>query len=338
MNTEIVNEPEGEIQTEVPVVPNNRAMAIAAGVMLAMVFAVTLAMYIGVIQNQPPLPFPEPAIVVIPTGSSVDEIAHALRASGIIRSPFLFKLLVAVDGRSQSLKAGTYRFSEPLSTVAVMNAVIDGTHADTDVIVTIPEGTRATEIARIVTESMPHIERTAFEALLVPLEGYLFPETYHLAPTMTGPDIIELLSDTFSERMPVVPAGLGRTPDEIVTMASILEREGNSRESMGVIAGILWKRLEMGMPLQVDATLEYERGKGSADLLIEDLEADSPYNTYTRQGLPPTPISNPGSVALIAALEPTPSPYLYYLTGNDGLFYYAETFEEHKENKEQYLR
>lgn len=338
MNTEPVIQVESEVPSDIPAVVNNRAMAIAAGVMLAMVFVVTLAMYIGVIQNQPPLPFPDPAIVVIPAGSSVDGIARSLANERVIRSPFLFKLLVAVDGRSQSLKAGTYRFSEPLSTVAVMNAIIDGTYADTDVVITIPEGTRATEIARIVSESLPDITRADFEALAVPLEGYLFPETYHLSPLMTGPEIIELLTTTFRERMPVVQAGRGRTPDEIVTMASVLEREGNSSENMGLIAGILWKRLEMGMPLQVDATLEYERGKGSADLLIEDLEEDSPYNTYTRQGLPPTPISNPGSVALIAALEPTPSPYLYYLTGDDGQFYYAETFEEHKENKERYLR
>lgn len=323
---------------DVPPAVNNRAMAIAAGTLLAMVFFVTMAMYIGVIQNQPPLPFPNEAVVVIPAGSSVDAMARSLKDADLIRSPFLFKLLVAVDGRSQSLKAGSYRFSEPLSTVGIMRAIIDGTHANTDVVITIPEGTRAKDIARIVSESIPAIAEADFEALAVPLEGYLFPETYHLSPSMTGPDVIELLTSTFRERMPAVPSGLGRTQNEIVTMASILEREGNSSESMGIIAGVLWKRLDTGMPLQVDATLEYERGKGSAELSIDDLEEDSPYNTYTRKGLPPTSISNPGSVALIAALEPTPSPYLYYLTGNDGQFYYAETFDEHKKNKERHLR
>jgi UPF0755 protein len=107
---------------------------------------------------------------------------------------------------------------------------------------------------------------------------------------------------------------------------------------MQTIAGILWKRIEMGMPLQVDATLEYERGLGSAELTLDDLRTDTPYNTYTRKGLPPTPIANPGSVALSAALNPTASPYLFYLTGDDGTFHYAKDFEEHKRNKERYIR
>ena len=92
------------------------------------------------------------------------------------------------------------------------------------------------------------------------------------------------------------------------------------------------------MPLQVDASLEYERGKGSSELTLDDLATDSPYNTYTRRGYPPTPISNPGIVALRAALDPEESEYLYYLTGNDGVFYYAQTFEQHKRNKARYLR
>jgi UPF0755 protein len=107
---------------------------------------------------------------------------------------------------------------------------------------------------------------------------------------------------------------------------------------MQIIAGIVKKRLELGMPLQVDATLEYERGKGSSDLTIKDLQADSPYNTYTNKGLPPTPISNPGTVALLAALHPKQTPYLYYLTDAKGNFHYAKTFEEHKRNKALYLR
>jgi UPF0755 protein len=308
------------------------------GIVLVCVCLFTAALYVGVIQNQPPLPHAYPLSVTIEQGSSVEEITRTLSEAGIIRSAFLFKLLVAVDGRSHLLKAGTYRFTEPISTVGVMHALINGTHADTDIVVTIPEGTKATDIARIVSDALPIISEAEFASLALPLEGYLFPDTYHLAPSMTAQDVIELLTTTFRERMPAVPSGSGRTPDEIVTMASILEREGNSRETMGIIAGILWKRLEIGMPLQVDATLEYERGKGSRELSVDDLELDSPYNTYTRRGLPPTPIANPGSVALIAALEPTPSPYLYYLTGNDGIFYYAETFEEHKQNKEQYLR
>ncbi len=317
---------------------HSRALALALGVVLIFVVTVTASLYVGVIANQPPLPFPSDATVTIESGSSVDQMSHALAEAGVIRSPFLFKLLTALDGRSSSLKAGTYRFTEPISTAGVLRAIIEGTHANTDVVVTIPEGTRATDIAQIVHEAIPTIDRAEFEALAVEREGYLFPETYHLSPDMTAVDVIALLERTFTERMPPVSPERGRTEAEIVTMASILEREGNSSENMGLIAGILWKRLDIGMPLQVDASLEYGRGLGSSELSIADLEQDSPYNTYTRRGLPPTPISNPGTVALAAALEPTPSPYLYYLTGTDGTFHYAETFDEHRENKAKYLR
>ncbi len=128
------------------------------------------------------------------------------------------------------------------------------------------------------------------------------------------------------------------TEKEIITLASILEREANDEASMGLVAGILLDRLEEKHPLQVDATFEYILGKTSAELTAEDLKLDSPYNTYTNLGLPPTPISNPGLMAIEAVLDPVDSPYFYYLTGDDGTFHYARTFEEHKQNKERYLR
>ena len=125
---------------------------------------------------------------------------------------------------------------------------------------------------------------------------------------------------------------------DIVIVASILEKEVKTSESRAIVSGILWKRLALGMPLQVDATLGYITGKTSAELTIDNLNADSPYNTYRNKGLPPTPISNPGLLALDAALHPKSSPYLYYLSDNNGVIHYAVTFEEHKANKARYLR
>jgi UPF0755 protein len=184
----------------------------------------------------------------------------------------------------------------------------------------------------------PHIATSTFYATALPYEGYLFPETYNLSPKSSADDIIVLLRKTFAERAtPLLPTDAVQER-QVVTMASILEREGKSEESMSIISGILWKRLEAHMPLQVDATLQYERGKGSAALSIDDLKKDSPYNTYTRPGLPPTPISNPGLIALRAALHPVKTEYWFYLTGSDGTFHYAKTFEQHKQNKARYLR
>ena len=120
-------------------------------------------------------------------------------------------------------------------------------------------------------------------------------------------------------------------------MASVLEKEVRDAKDMKIVSGIFWKRIEMGMALQADSTLDYERNKTSAELTSDDLKTDSPYNTYTRSGLPPTPIDNPGLNAITAALNPTASPYLYFLTDKDGKVYYAKTFEEHKKNKAKYL-
>jgi len=128
------------------------------------------------------------------------------------------------------------------------------------------------------------------------------------------------------------------TEEQVIIMASVIEREANSPESMGYVAGILQNRLAIGMYLQVDASIEYILNKTLAELVPEDLKIDSPYNTYTNPGLPPTPIGNPGMTSILAVLNPTPSNYLFYITGNDGTFYYARTFDEHRVNIARYLR
>lgn len=129
----------------------------------------------------------------------------------------------------------------------------------------------------------------------------------------------------------------GRSLEDIIVMASILEGEAKTREDMEIVSGILWKRIEIGMPLQVDTSFVYILGKATEDLTLSDLEVKSPYNTYLYKGLPPGPISNPGLDSIRAAVNPTTTPYLYFLTGNDGKMYYARTFDEHVKNKQKYL-
>ena len=126
--------------------------------------------------------------------------------------------------------------------------------------------------------------------------------------------------------------------EEIIIMASLLEEEARQLETKQMIAGILWKRIKMGMPLQVDSSFQYVNGKNTFTLSLDDLKIDSPYNTYLYKGLPPTPISNPGLDSILAALTPTVSNYLYFLTGKDGNMRYAVTHDQHVANKEKYLR
>lgn len=289
--------------------------------------------------NTPSQYFPVATSIVIPEGSGVNAIAITLAQKHVVRSEIFFKLATVLTATSQSLHAGTYTFPTPLSTFGVVDALAHGTYSDTSVILTFPEGVRITAIATIVAKALPNISVKAFIASATPYEGYLFPETYHVSPHAEIADIVMLMHKTFDERA----HSLAIPPDEkqrsaVVTLASILEREGNSPESMKIISGILQRRMANNMPLQADATLEYERNKGSAELTLADLAKDSPYNTYTRKGLPPTPISNPGSTALNAALHPTVTPFLYYLSDAKGNFHYAKTFEEHKRNKARYLR
>lgn len=288
--------------------------------------------------NDAPNSFAVDTPLTIPAGATLREIASFLKDSGYIQSTTLFKTLAVVRGSDEDLDAGTYIFPRPLSTGELLDALSTGLYSNNTVAITIPEGTRTSLIPLLISENLSSFDAEAFEAEAAPLEGYLFPDTYYVPPDISPSELIVLLRTTFDEKMRS-ELGFPResvTPD-IVTLASILEREGNAEDNMRIIAGILKSRLELGMPLQVDATLEYERGRGSAELSYDDLELDSPYNTYTRRGLPPTPISNPGLTALRAALDPTPTDYLYYLTGDDGVFYYAKTFDQHKRNKDLYL-
>jgi UPF0755 protein len=337
-----MNEPVAKaILEHTPETPEAEALhpfSVLGGVLFVLCACVFCVCLIGLYLNTPPQTFPLGDAVLIEPGLTVEEIAEVLADARVVRSASLFKLLTVTSGASSQLKAGSYRFGTPQSTLEVVRALARGEHELVRVVVTIPEGSRTTDIDRIAALALTRVEPGDVLKVAEGMEGYLFPETYHLAPETTALELVQLMQTMHAERIAKIATSSEHSMADVVTMASILEREGKSPESMYIISGILWERLAIGMPLQVDATLEYERGLGSAELSLEDLRTDSPFNTYTRKGLPPAPISNPGTVALTAAYNPVASPYLFYLTGNDGVFYYAKTFDEHKRNKERYLR
>ncbi len=168
------------------------------------------------------------------------------------------------------------------------------------------------------------------------LEGYLFPSTYEIRKGASPEEIIDIMLKEFDKRLQRdgVKNKLKEqnlTVDKWVTIASIVEREGQVNEELPRISGVIHNRLEIGMPLQVDATIQYLRGEQKARLMYKDLEVDSPYNTYKVKGLPPGPISSPGEAALNAVLEPEDHEYLYYVTRKDGtkLHYFSKTYKEH---------
>lgn len=302
--------------------------------------AIALCIYLVMVVS-PPSNFPTGERIEIPQGASVIESTELLARADVVRSPLALQIvLVSVAGEG-GVKAGTYQFPEPLGLFAVARAVTEGTYGTPLIRVTIPEGLHTQQIDALVSAALPAVEPGAFLRAAAGKEGYLFPETYYVPETYTAAEMVALMEETAAAVLDSLAHDLRtspRTQDEIVTMASLIEREANTEESMRLVSGILWKRLDEGMRLQVDAVFSYLLDKESSELTLDDLEIDSPYNTYRYAGLPPTPISNPGEQALRAALRPTDSPYYYYLTAPDGTFYYAATFEEHRENKERYLR
>ena len=300
-------------------------------------------------------------IVGIEKGTSVSAIADLLAEKGVIRSALAFKIHVRLSGRQGSLQAGSFSLRPSMSTPEVVDALAKGFAEEA--IVTIPEGYTVRDIDALLAEkgiakagAILECARTcAFAGVdFLPsgadlaarggrVEGYLYPDTYYVLPADFEPEaFLKRLLSTFEERViegrAAEIAASGRSPHEIVTMASLIEKETRTRDERPVVSGILWKRLEIGMTLGVDAAVRYFREKDTAPITTADLDADSPYNLRKVRGLTPGPIANPGMASLAAAIKPEDSPYLYYLHGDDGHIRYARTNDEHNLNRAKYIR
>jgi UPF0755 protein len=283
--------------------------------------------------------------VVVPEGASASRIAEILEERELIGSPRLFGLYVRLRGSAESLKSGTYRIPAGASWAEIIERIAAG--AVETVPLTAPEGFMAAQIAARVAEVsgaevdsvVALVTDSAFAAELdVPgpdLEGYLFPETYHVAEGLPARDILQIMVERYREfwtpeRRALADAS-GRTEREIVTLASIVEKEARVVDEMPVIAGVYANRLEIDMPLQADPTVQYALGSPRARLLYASIDsvADHPYNTYTNTGLPPGPIASPGEAALQAALEPADVPFLFFVARADGSHEFTRTLREH---------
>lgn len=301
-------------------------------------FAATMVLVVafGVVFLLPPRSFPQNEPIVVPEGASVRATASLLKEAGVIRSPRLFRLMV----RGKGVRAGNYVFAEPKGLLAVASAIARGESGMAPVRVTFPEGITVREMADVLATQLVSFDRAAFLATTTKYEGYVFPDTYFFSPFASTEQVVATLRETFDIRLAELSDELASSPhtlEEIIIMASLLEKEAKTLEDKRMIAGILWNRLDIGMALQVDAVFGYIKGTETFHPSLVDLEIDSPYNTYRNRGLPPTPIANPGIESIRAALTPIESDYLYYLTGRDGVMRYARTFDGHRENRTLYL-
>jgi len=284
----------------------------------------------------------ERVIFQVPEGSTVGSVAESLEEEGIVRSKFIVHLFDRLS--SVSVKSGDYAFYGSESARDVFNRLLGAEYGDAHVRVTLPEGSTTKQMSDILAsnDELDSFNQNLFDIESNDLEGYLFPDTYFFLPSDTHGDIIDRMSLEFEKTMESFDVDWESSPrsyEEIVIMASLIQKEaGSSLLEKKMISGILWKRIKNGMLLQVDAPFLYLYGKSSSQLTKSDLAVDSEYNTYKYPGLPPTPISNPGYDALDAALNPTESPYYFYLHDNNGGVHYAETHDGHVVNKQNYLR
>jgi UPF0755 protein len=293
--------------------------------------------------------------VEIPPGTGSRAIGRALAEAGVVRDESTFRMAVYLTGTARELKAGEYRFTGPASPKEVARKLARGAVYLRPM--TFPEGLTVKEMARLFESrgfgaAKTFVQAASDPALLRPLdpmardlEGYLFPETYNLARRAEAGALVGQMAARFLD---VFDAGLraetqaqGRTVREVVTLASLVEKETARPEERPIVAAVYLNRLRIGMSLQCDPTVIYalERaGKYTGNLTRQDLRFDSPYNTYRYAGLPPGPIAAPGKASIEASLHPAKVDYLYFVSRNDGSHVFATTLAEHNRNVKEWQK
>lgn len=311
------------------------------------IFAIFLTV---VIIARAPSTFQKDTLVTVYSGMTTKDLGTILENDHVVRSGKIFRLILSMRWKNKSIMVGDYIFEKPQSVFSVAYRITHGIYGNSRIKVTFPEGISVKEMGGILLKNIPTFPISDFLQQAGSHEGFLFPETYYFFRTTHADQVITVLSNQFTKEMKKFSSefngditaqpiyGKTRSLHDIITMASILEREANTSDEAKVISGILWKRIQKNVPIQVDATFLYTLQKGSSSLTMSDLHKDGPYNTYTRTGLPVGPIGNPGIIMIDAALHPTTSDYWYYLHDNQGNIHYAKTYQEHLVNKRKYLK
>jgi UPF0755 protein len=282
-----------------------------------------------------------PTIFVVKQGEGVREIANRLKSQGLIRDPIVFFLFTRMQGLDKQIQAGDFRINSSMTAQELANSL---THGTLDIWVTVTEGLRAEEIASILKEKMPNYQ-DSWRTELDTNEGYLFPDTY-LIPR--GADInlvLALFKNNFQKKYDSIKNTKTTvlTDAQTITVASIIEREAIFPEDRPIVASVIMNRLNLGMALGNDPTVQYALGYQTdtkswwkKDLTADDLTINSPYNTRINPGLPPGPISNPGLSSIEAALAPSKTDYLYFFSDKLGHLHFATTLAGHEANIKKY--
>lgn len=289
----------------------------------------------------PPSDFPVDEMITVPAGATLKDVSKIMKDNNLIRSEFVFFTYFSLSHDTTTLKASNYFFTEPLALDKLAVKLTEGNYTEGLIKFTHIEGESVDEVATRAEDVLADFDKDKFIELAKPHEGRLFPDTYMIPDTFNEEELLDLFRETFTEKISPLQDQIDEhdlSLENIIILSSLLERETNEEENRRIVSGILQNRLAINMPLQVDASLEYVLDKHLSELTPEDLKKESPYNTYLNVGLPPTPIGNPGLDTIKAVLSPIETEYMFYITGDDGNFYYAKDFDEHRSNISKYLR
>src|SRR3989338_7286389 len=267
----------------------------------------------------PPKGFPKETMKRIEEGASLRSISRVFKENHLIKSRLAFETLVMLYGDEKKVIAGYYFFEHPMEVFTLARRIALGKRNVESLKKTIPEGFDRAQIGDLFSIRLPLFDKNIFLEKSGDLEGYLFPDTYFFLPESSEETVLESLQENYEEKITPLKSAIaesGQSEKDIITMASIIEREASGEEDRGMISGILWKRLKLGVALQVDSAPE----------------------TYKERGLPIRPIANPGLSSIEASISPVESKYLYYLHDGGGVIHYARSYGEHKTNIAKYLK
>ncbi|MDD3662688.1 MAG: endolytic transglycosylase MltG [Candidatus Pacebacteria bacterium] len=258
-------------------------------------------------------------IIHVSQNDSLSNISENLKNKKIIKSEFLLKAFIVLFNSDKEIAQGDYLLSKKSPVFSIAWQLAHGKHKTNPIKITLREGLTNDQMANIFADKLSLFRRDLFIEKTNGKQGYLFPDTYFFFPMDTASEIYDKISNNFIKQTRKIKEEalvLGKDFDEIIVMASIIEGEASGKEDAHIISGILWKRIKIGMPLQVDVEKE----------------------TYQKRGLPDKPINNPGLASIKAALYPEDSPYLYYLHSKSGQVYFAKNLNEHNQNIQKYLK
>ncbi len=301
----------------------------------------------------------------IEAGENVTNIVSNLIADGLVESELFLKIYIWQIKSETKLQAGVYELNKGMSMIEIIDKMLDGDILSKEQDIKILEGWDITDMEEYFLKNnilfkndfsrkaniaisdwsfnFPKYKFLENVPVGVDLEGYLFPDTYRVFDGASAEDIIKKMLNNFdnklSQELRDEIKKQNKSIHDVITMASIIEKEVAAKEDMSIVAGILYKRMNIGMRLEVDSSVNYASGKNDPSVSYADLQIDSPYNTYKNDGLPPGPICSPGLQAILAAVYPKKSPYLFYLNRQDtGETIFSKTYNEHLKNKSKYLK